>query len=57
MTLSAEHFNFKHYSIEGGGGRYLEKYDFQQKLYENGEQNIQFYIGFHFFALRSKHLW
>ena len=38
---SAEHFNFKRYSIE----RELiwkKKYDFQLKLFEKGEQNIQF---------------
>ena len=34
----------------------LNKYDFQPKLYENGEQSIQFKTGFHFFAFRSKHL-
>ena len=32
---SAEHFNFKRNSIE-------MEYDFQIKLYEKGEQNIQF---------------
>ena len=26
------------------------------KLYENGEQNIQFKTGFHFLAFRSEHL-
>ena len=27
-----------------------------KKMYENGNQNIQFYTGFHFLAFRSKHL-
>ena len=25
-------------------------------MYENGDQNFQFYTGFHFLAFRSKHL-
>ena len=37
---SAEHFNFKRYSFEREV--IWKKYDFQLKLYEKGEHNIQF---------------
>ena len=37
---SSEHFNFKRYSIEREV--ILEKYEFQLKLYEKGEHDIQF---------------
>ena len=32
------------------------KNDFQLKMYKNGDQNFQFFTGFHFLAFRSKHL-
>ena len=38
---SAEHFNFKHYSIEKGNLK--KNMIFNLKLYDNGDQNIQFY--------------
>ena len=33
---------FQFQTLFNGEGGNLEKYDFQLKLYENGEQNIQF---------------
>ena len=34
-------------------GGNLEKYEFQLKLYEKGEHNIQFQTVFHFFAFEK----
>ena len=42
---SAELFNFKRYSIERGN---LKNTIFNLKLYENGDQNFQFYTVFTF---------
>ena len=51
---SAGHFNFKLYSIEREV--IWKNTILTKKMYENGNQNFQFYTGFHFLAYRSKHL-